>query len=345
MASLFSELGPTPEPIVSSSLSAHPLAWLSCWRPSAAIGCAPGRPLRLQAAAGCVATPAAGTADSHQAAAAAAELRASTATANIVLRPYFGLGSTLALRCLGGLCHPACLNRSTKLRSAASPLHQPAHTRRYAARRNPTAHAVPAGSAPSSAATGRGDARGAASVVTVLDATPPNTPRESDISLNTPPAFPEADSCAICLDPIDPTTTGEASAVLHLKGLGRRRRPMFASGLCSTGDRGAYTAARPVHHAPRRRCEIPVILVANPTAFVKPLCVRKVASIANEIVVNVSFGNCCLMNLTSTFVKNGRSRVIEVIPVTPPWQNIPKIHICTRYPASASFDLSGVPLG
>ncbi|CAE7822655.1 unnamed protein product [Symbiodinium sp. CCMP2592] len=54
-----------------------------------------------------------------------------------------------------------------------------------------------------------------ATVVTVLDDTPPNTPRESDISLNTPPAVPEADLCAICLDPIDPTTTGEASAVLH----------------------------------------------------------------------------------------------------------------------------------
>ena len=77
-----------------------------------------------------------------------------------------------------------------------------------AALRNPTA-------APSSAATSRGDARGAASVVTVLHDTPPNFPRESDISLNTPPALPEADLCAICLDPIDPTTTGEASAVLH----------------------------------------------------------------------------------------------------------------------------------
>ncbi|CAE7612884.1 unnamed protein product [Symbiodinium sp. CCMP2592] len=136
-----------------------------------------------------LATTAAGTAHSHRAAAAAAELRASTANATVVPQ------SVGRWRSLG----------QPRRSRDASP----------AARRNLTAHAVPAGSAPALAATGRGDARGAASVVTVLDDTPPNTPRESDISLNTPPAFPEADLCAICLDPIDPTTTGEASAVLH----------------------------------------------------------------------------------------------------------------------------------
>ena len=76
-------------------------------------------------------------------------------------------------------------------------------------------NAVPGGSAPPAAAAGLGNAGGAASVVTVLDDTPPNTPQESDLSLNTPPALPAADLCAICLDPMDLTATGEASAVLH----------------------------------------------------------------------------------------------------------------------------------
>ena len=83
-------------------------------------------------------------------------------------------------------------------------------------RRNSPAHTPPGGRAPASAAARLGDVHGAASIVTVMDDTPPTTPRDSDLSLDTPPALPvEADLCAICLDPMHPSATGEASAVLH----------------------------------------------------------------------------------------------------------------------------------
>ena len=83
-------------------------------------------------------------------------------------------------------------------------------------RRNSPAHTPPGGRAPASAAARLGDVHGAASIVTVMDDTPPTTPRDSDLSLDTPPALPvEADLCAICLEPMHPSATGEASAVLH----------------------------------------------------------------------------------------------------------------------------------
>ncbi|CAE7241283.1 unnamed protein product, partial [Symbiodinium sp. CCMP2456] len=162
-----------------------------------------------------------------------------------------------------------------------------------AARRNPTAHAVPAGSALSSAATGRGDARGAASVVTVLDDTPPNTPRESDISLNTPPALPEADLCAICLDPIDPTTTGEACTA---RSALREAGPTPTTNGCERPVR--HGGSRRLHGCPPRPpCATACHGVADytirtftsndapepqPPTHVRVLCCRRVAAVRGD---------------------------------------------------------------
>ena len=53
------------------------------------------------------------------------------------------------------------------------------------------------------------------------------------------------------------------------------------------------------HSFPPVKLEIPMIPAADPTAFVKSLCGRKVASIASEIVVTVNVRSSCLINLTT----------------------------------------------